>query len=473
MANVTNAEELQAKLRANMEKSAATEAAGADEASSPTAAFNSKTAKAPKSEAEKAADKQKRERTTEIRSNVAVALDNLRSKISQGRKSLMEAMSKHCYIAGYIVNNGPKTDFASKKIKKADGTDEYHIGLKMSSPSAPVAVAIMVPLELSAYFENNQFDVPENQTKIVSIKDKPFGDPSIAYRMEIKPYDEVFKFIMNYTDGTLKEHPTIVSEYIKGGKQPAHYQAGSDASALQITTKGALEKGNVTITVRHTYRSKIVTPTNYIAKKRYKTVKPSLSYSAEDAKALNTAYLGRFTKETKPKQGVGVIPLNFMDQDSTKNIFPSSDGKTINSSTFFATDGQPSWFANEQNGVEDWYLKDSATGTAVVVPASKVELVLKEEVTSNTGKTRIAVSSIPLGGANSDSPYKLDQATYGKILDLTSGQLTVEKIAAASPSKTKVGGKTVVKGSAIIKGAELAGLNYDEALAAIKASAQR
>lgn len=413
-------------------------------------------------------DAEARQKRALAASNVATSLSNKRANISPSKQRLFEAMAKHTYIAGYITNFNEKTDFSSKKIKTGEnGPEAYHIALRMSAPSAIQGVIIMEPVELKAYFEDNKFNVPENSAKIQALFDKPFGDPSMVYTPRVLPWDEVIKYMLDYTNGRIKEHPDIVEEYTKGGKKPVRYSAGADDSSIFASVRMAASSKTPKLQVKHSFRSRIVTPNNFISLKRYKVVVPSTTYTPEDAKAHIAAYLTRFTKESKSS---GKIPMGNLSVDCNKNFTVASGGKVIEGSTYFAVAGTPSWFSDSNNSIDHWYQKDAATGSAAKVPANAIRLVEKYEKQGKE-KVIIATASEELGSANAASNYKFDQATYGTIIALTKNGLTREKLSVKKAKMFKTAdGKEHARVSSVFKGEVLAGLTEEEILASLKSS---
>ena len=396
----------------------------------------------------KTEDKSARDDRYKRAANVAATLRHKQEAVPEGKKYLFEAMAKHAYVAGYITNYNEKVDFANKKVKN-DNLTTYHIGLRMSAPSSVQAVIIMEPAEIKAYFEENRFNDPANIAKICALRDLPFGSPEIKYVARVVPWTEAAKYMIDYTNGKLKEHPDLVEAYVKGGKKVVSHVAGDDTSELYVSIRMLAKAKNKKeepiepkIQVKHRYRSRIVTPNNYIALKRYETVTPKQSYTAEEAKQNIAVYLGRFTKESTANPGV--IPAGQLTPDCTRFFTVENGGKTISKSAYFATEGEPSWFTVDAKGngnsIDHWYLKNSE-GVADKLMGGQIHLVKKEAVSSTDAsgatKTRIVTRSTELGSATSSSSYKFDEATYGTIINLTKGCVTREMLAVKKPTIIK------------------------------------
>lgn len=438
--------------------------AGVAPTEKPTTEFNGKKEKDPE-KAQMAAIR------TAALSNIAATLQQKREgALSFGKKLLIQAMSKHAYIAGYVTNFNEKVDFASKKEKAVEGGPEtYNIRLRMAPPSSIRAVIIMEPVDVLAFFEDNRYDLPESAAKIQAICDKPFGDPSITYTPYVCPWAEITNYLLSKTNGRLNEHPEIVEQYIKKGPktQAKVWNANNDESYLVASVRYVADSGAKAaigaikvpkVCTKHSYRSRIVTPHNFVALKKYQTYVPGSTPTLPDketAKAQIKAYLGRFTKENTSKQ----VPMGHLSVECSRNFTVSDGGKTVDGSAYFAVAGEASWFANASNAIDHWYSKDQE-GRAVQIPAAKIELVVKEEKETSSGKTRIVTAYDELGSATSSSKHKFDKNEYETILKLTRDSVSVDKLNV----KTAVvkNGKAVVKVSSEFRGDTLAGLSAEE-----------
>lgn len=445
----------------------------------PTKEFNEQSSEKPAKVKDPAKEKVTAIRSTAL-SNIAATLQQKRKDtITIGKRLLLQAMTKHAYIAGYITNFNEKVDFASKKEKAVEGgPTTFNIRLKMAPPSAIRAVIIMEPVVLLAMFENNRYDDVDSATKLQAICDKPFGDPSIAYAPYVCPWTEVTNYLLSKTNGRLNEHPDIVEDYIKKGtkSQAKTWNAKNDqsyltASVKYVTDSKASALGDIKtpkVCTKHSYRSRIVTPINFVALKRYRTYKPGSTPTLPDketAKSQITAYLNRFTKENKNN----LVPMGNLSVDCSRNFTVSNGGKTIEGSTYFAVAGEASWYTNPANAIDHWYDKD-AEGRAAQVKATDISLVVKTEKESSKGGKRIVTACDEIGSATSSSPYKFDEATYGTILKLTHNSLSVDKL---NVKGTVVkGGKSVARVASEFKGDALAGLSADE-ITAILTSANK
>lgn len=418
-------------------------------------------AKLEKTDEEKEALRKARQEKATLTSNVAQTIrGRSQERASTPKGRLSEYISNNAFIAGYIVAQDARFDFFSKRTNKAEEgvAALFTIGVKMYAPSKPENVIINYPLEAEAAITD-----PKLTSEIANAA----ISNSAARIVKIERMDQIKDILSQKAAGYLKEHTAIFDPYYS--KKVKIAQPGDVVSNFEnvppvpclhtyLPLKAVSQQGTGSlVVVKALGRNKIITPKNYIARKRYATLDLKTSYTADEAEQLNKLYLSKFTKTNKQNRCV----IEALD-DNTSKFFdvklPDQNNPTsrIMASAFFPTDPSSNWFTN--NKVYHWYNKD-AQGNPVAVPLNEIKLVKKEIANPETGS--IKAIALPLKDITaSEGSYKFDRNGAHKAVCLAAGEmLTHEMIYKAPRSKAKSSAPKLV---AALAGNDVVGLTDDE-----------
>lgn len=413
------------------------------------------------------------------------AISNLHSqaakaltKLSEYRRNLKHAISKRARIAAYVVNNDSKFDLVAKKKD-----EQYNLEIVNKAPSAIKAVVITIPSKLAALQSKDPSTmspaemIPVNE-RLVELAESEDGDDLKS--IIVKPWDELAAFIQNETEGYLQEDENIFATYMDAkGKlyssirdidgSPVDHVKGSFLYIKFNTSTDAAR----TFSVKHSLRTKIVAPGNYIVMKKWDTAPIKGSYDPNEAAIMRKAYLDRFCTERSRKiNGVATTQPAILKMLSFKSasLVQEANGTIVDSAFFPATADfkTKAWINSDAaKHVAHWYDRTrvadgdkKSKGIATNVNPKDIALIVKEE---KKGGRFVAVTHV-LG----KSDYQFDSNNFPKIA-LAIGQKnlesTLEAINAAIQSKKGTGkkgtGKAKVK-TFTVSGTELAGLSLDE-----------
>lgn len=362
--------------------------------------------------------------------------------VGELEREVRELIASRLRIIGYICAKGDKIDFAaSGKIipgavdKENKPKKDYTITLKNSAPSSIQYVIIKEPTPLIMFKENlADMDKAKAYEQFNIFKNTPAQEESFS--IKYIAWEDMIAYVMAKTNGVIHEDPHIFTQYVKGsasGKQAAKiYSTPADikahngipaGSCLYLFAKLAKVKflknkeGQPTdvidtksvVTLKHSVRSKIITPANVIPLKRFQTITPATSYTAANANEMVRLYLSKFNSSTKNADDA--VAKNLRDPQ-----YFTTDGTGIIKSSYFAADGAQSWFANPANSVAHWADKN-ADGSAKQIAASDIKLVKKEDVPTKNGGTRQATLTEDLGAADSAAAYQFTAANFPKVFE--------------------------------------------------------
>lgn len=447
--------------------------------------------------AEEAAKWQAGQKLKENKDSVSKALMSASSKkVTELEREVRELIASRLRIIAYITAKGDKTDFAASGKTIQGTTDEkglpvkeYTIALKNSAPSSIQYVIVKEPTPLIMFKENLASMDPAKATEQFNIyKNTPAQEESFS--IKYIAWEDMIAYVMANTNGVIHEDTHIFTQYVKGsasGKQAAKiYSTPADikahngipaGSCLYLFAKLAKVKrlknkdGQPTdvvdtksvVTLKHSVRSKIITPANVVPLKRFQTVTPATSYTAANANEMIKLYLSKFNTAKE-----GAIPVAKKLRDSQGFTI---DGTGITKSDYFAADGAQSWFANPANSVAHWADKN-ADGSAKQIAASAVKLVKKEIATTKNGSTKIATLTEDLGAADSAAVYQFTAANFPKVFE-AAGALKLDfdelsKALAANKARRPKSGKAKDKKVTYVAPEALAGLSIDEIAAQLQ-----
>lgn len=358
------------------------------------------------------------------------------SKLGKAKIALKKALSKRARIIAYVVNAESKFEIVSKKNKEV-----YDLNVVNRAPSAIKAVVVKIPSVLNELRSKVAAtpDDSELESKLNIIATTVEDTTAVA--IVVIPWDEFAKFLQDECGGYLHEDDSIFVPFMdrKGkmyntpadipsdGKLPT---AGSFVYLRYVTpTQGATSARIYSI--RHSIRTKILAPGNYIALKRWQTKKLLASYNEADADSLIFAHLNRFCKVRKSdgKEAPAIVA-----QLSTKaSTLVTVKNGAIGSSLFFPKagidDSSRAWINSaDAKTVCHWFNKEKGSdGKAISahVAPDAIALVDKEKKTSKDGSTRYVAKTdelLPDGATN--GTYTFSSANFPKIHSALSGHIS-------------------------------------------------
>lgn len=412
----------------------ATVPAGAGAPATPTEAFGGA---APKGgHARSAASKEESARRMTLRNmfaSRAVQADSVPGRI----RIKFSEMARVC---GYTCGTNEKFDFAKKK-ESTPGSDEYTLFVKMTPPSKVDGVIVRYPL--TAWQELNRSN-PDAMNLAAA------DDPNQQFTTTIIPADSIINWMQQNTAGYLLEAEEIFEPVIrKAGKNVISIQTPADVPpskkgngvpakpAIYVDVAGTLKKkenGETTrpkLRLKSNYRTKLVTPHNYIAKRKFVTMPVKTSYSPDEIATYIRAYFERYyggvTKTNKTIEsvfahlsGAALAYFHPMVNDKGKHVLDSTE--------YFTGDASAS--AWNTITVKHWFQKNDR-GEAIEIPGTQVALAVREFVKDGDAEKPAAFRKTMIQDPAKAQPgaYVLDvNGEHAKIAAACKGGLTFEML---------------------------------------------
>lgn len=467
-----NAKELKNKLNNVAKESASAAAAVPTTESAPTDQFSANNTKKP-------VDEETKKKLSEIKQQAANMLMDLKAagsgKTSEHEKRLRDTVSKTAFVAGYVTKHDSKIDFAPKKDKATDTVD---IVVKQYAPTKIELVMVMVPEGLLDLFDK------QNDPTFDDRLAKYAGSTAdtTAYQIKYIPWSEFINWLLTYTQGYIGESRDLFNPYISKSKTitalgDVESPAGIPNGAyLYVASRNAKDTSKMFI-IKHTYRSKIVAPGNYISMERYKEINIPTTCTAEEAKNFIQMYLTKFTTSSDKKPAyVTKLSLN-----AQANVTVDATTNTITSTTFFPTSGA-SYFADPSHAIKHWCLKKAGPNETVVdetLPVAKLSAKYAVKTNKNGVETvKYKYDTEKLRDSDSvKSSYHCDAITFPAIYKATKNLLTINDLSLAAgavktaPART---GKGKVKAArSTLIGSELIGVDHNQLLNILQDAANK
>lgn len=360
------------------------------------------------------------------------------TRLGKAKIALKKALSKRARIVAYVVNAESKFEIVSKKNKEV-----YDLNVVNRAPSAIKAVVVKIPSVLNELRSKVAAtpDDPELESKLNAIASTVEETNAVA--MVVVPWDEFAKFLQDECGGYLHEDDSIFVPFMdrKGnqyntpaditgnGKLPT---SGSFVYLRYVTPtqkQGATTSARI-YSIRHSIRTKILAPGNYIALKRWQTKKLVNAYTEADADSLIAAHLARFCKARKSEGRE--VPAIVAQLSPKATTLVSVNNGAIGSSLFFPKAGSPeasrAWINSaDAKTVCHWFNKVKGTDGTVVseyVSPDAIALVDKEQKVSKEGTVRLVAKTdelLPDGATN--GTYTFSSVNFAKIHAALSGHV--------------------------------------------------
>ncbi len=408
-------------------------------------------------------EKEERKKNEEARrSQIAAEIGKSAVQLNSALGKMLQQMSQSARICGYVVKNGPKTDFVAKSIKdKATQAVHYDIRLRQSPPSSVIGVIIKYPARLLDAL---------NKGEELKFEDLANATQSAATVLQIEDKDAMPAILTSRAAGYMVEADEIFQPYYT---KSVHVSSLSDINVkkanipsrsclfTEIATVNRKGTADTVLRMKHSFRSRLQAPGNYIALKEVDTVPMKMSYSADEAEQMNDLYLSRFTVPRAGKNNE--IVMNAVTDDTRKVITvkdaeAGSNGiPVIVSTAYFPTNAGVNWSKDPKLAVADWYRKNP-DGTPVMLNLDEIRLVKKERYQNSKGNlmTRVVNRELRDTNASADS-YRFDpNGEHKAICAAADGALTFDTLDAWHPKK-KGGSKRSTP--AAIGGTALAGMS--------------
>ena len=356
------------------------------------------------------------------------------TEVSKTSVKIVERFSST--IKGVIINHCPELDARIDDERQANQSDFVTGMMTIVKPDGSTAE---VPRKTNEQFLNNK----ETLTMVT----------------EIKTYEEAVKYIVFYTWFSILEAPAIFYSFTKKtrrknseeynyqeiksaydlkGKSKASYSCVNKlieaSEAYKKRKEKAAEKAAEdptkkvrkpkALTVRDCfpmysdYRSrKLVVPGNFIAIKKYNTVSPKSSYTAEECKKYNAMYVNpAFGKKTD----VRTNKINSLDAESASLVTISGD--QVTASKFFAEQNSLVNQTEVIAGVKRWFDRTQFLTLADAKLVKKNEVAVPEKTVNNKvipATVKYTYDFVEFGTAGNT----LQNPEYANIVQATNGRL--------------------------------------------------
>ena len=426
-----------------------------------------------------------KQETREIKDTVQQNLyKSSQQAVSPLQREIRDLITARLRIVGYVTAKGDKVDFTTSSVTTTDSNGkesrEYNIILKNTAPSAIQYAIIKEPTALISLLkqstaEGAKLDAITEQFNIY--KNTPPREESFS--IVYIPWSGMVAYLMENTNGTIQEAPEIFTTYVKGAKEPVVYEKPEDikahngvpaGSCLYLSAKlGKIKKNKDTqeldtrsvVTLKHSVRSKIITPANVVPLKRFQTVSPATTYAKDDAAQMIQLYLSKYNKEQKTA-GTTYSVCTSLHKDCKE--FKVADRQIV-STSYFATAGDTSWFSDAAHTIDHWYNKNP-DGSAKVISGPNIKLVKKETVTTKKGTERIVTATDDLCAADTAGDYQFTSANFPNVFS-AAGVLKLnfedlsKAIAANKQTKARMGKSGKTKKQTYVEPGALIGLSLD------------
>lgn len=371
-------------------------------------------------------------------------------RVGSPRHALLSAMSDRAEICGFITPTTSKMEISVTRKQ-----DTCTIGLTEKMSSKIIGVIMRFPKEIVAAIDAEQDCAPQNSTIITysdgtQNKAEEFRAASqLSYVIDVKTYDEAVNWISTYCWGSIKESSALFVPFKKvttkkdGTKSEKEYKSPMDLKGgygfytlvnnlvkvqekLEKKSKEGKELKAPAMSeiypLKSSYRSKLLTKTNFIAAEKFETISIKKDgYTPDEAQLMNKLYVAPLFK---PTSKLTQTRLGSMASESAKlyTIDPANPG-VVSKSAFFPTDGK-TVLGTPEVAAYHWYDKTSE------IKADEIELVAKEvkTVKSKDGKTseKIVTKKVAFG----DTGYVYSDTTHPAIFAATKGMLQNENLKA-------------------------------------------
>lgn len=393
-------------------------------------------------------EKARKKHEMKLKKELAAKLsDRLRAQSNEAPSTLRELrqeFTKFARIIGYGTQYDAKTDFATS-TKNINSVKQVNLELKQTAPSKPAVMFVMVPTEIKNAIDDMTVSTIDTAglevTRKIIDKYATADDSMVAKSLVAVVFSEAINFIQKYTSGRLYESTKIVDKNYIGNKKAATVNREDSYLTTYISNnKKVLEDvktGNISyeqlIKLAHNYRSKIVTPINFIPRHIYKTLDVKEKYTAEEAAEYNKLYFARYCKSRKVKGMAVKAVLLTLSPESQNNITIEDTGNDtckVTGSSYFST-AETSKFYSDDCTVKHWYDKvpgagDKDAATPVTIKAKDAGLVLRAIKKSKENNDIFYNVSDEL---SRDGEYAFDPDGKHKVFaEASGGMLTFEEL---------------------------------------------
>lgn len=377
-------------------------------------------------------------------------------------------LSERARACGYTTAANDKCDFAKRK-DKAEGPDAYAIFVKMTPP--PKVDGFIVRYPVAPWQELSKSN-PDNMQ--VNAADSEEG----GFAVTIIEASRMISWMQQFTASYLLEAEELFEPVVrKAGKnviivstpadvQPSKKNNGVPAKpAIYVDVAGNMKPSKTgafsrpKLRIKSNYRTKLVTPHNYIAKRKFRTMPVQAAYSQEDIANYIDVYFSRYLSRTT-KAGKVIRSVFSMLSSEGRTYFHASEDSNgqwkLDATEFFTTDASASAWNTVQ--VAHWFEKDDR-GEPIRIPGLQVQLAVREK---ESAEKPISFKKLMITDPEKAQPgdYVLDlNGEHKKIADACKGALTFSMLskfyddAAASTRKSS--------GSGLGSGIGIMGLTED------------
>lgn len=396
-----------------------------------TAAFDGMEAAAPAPRAGRSSDPEAASKRSLLRN--LLASNAIQTESIQGK--IRMAFSEAARVCGYTTATNDKFDFAKKK-DKVDGVEAYTLFVKMTPPSKVDGILVRYPVD--CWNELNRSSADSMQLSAAQ-------NPNQSFTLTIVEAGNMINWMQRNTAGYLLEDEALFEPVIrKAGKNVMIVQTPADVQpskkgngvpakpAIYVDVAGNLKansKGTFTrpkLRLKSNYRTKLVTPGNYIAKRKFEVMPVKTSYTPDEISHYIDMYFNRYLSRTT-KAGKTIRSVFSQLSAAGRTYFHASEdanGKwQLDATEYFTGDASAS--AWNTITVPHWFLKDDH-GEPIQIPGTQVQLAVREQESADKP---IGFRKVMIQDPAKAQPgaYVLDlNGEHKKIGEACKGMLTFE-----------------------------------------------
>lgn len=300
-------------------------------------------------------------------------------------------ISKRAAIVGYLVPTPEHFDIGkTTSVDKASGRAVTTVGLRYVAAGAVKGIIVAAPSYALEEVRKCSLDPSADPDSCDVARANQENQP---YVVELQAADYFTNtFLTSESAGSIREdehiwQPTVINRYMPASRETvvtvydtlADVEEKAKANDDIIAGKNAVfaqsvyrkEAGSSIQTpyvrMKHSLRTQLKAPGNYVAARTYDTIEIRDSYPPEEAEQLNQLYLSRLLR-TKYKGTMVLETLSDDDTTLTISIDPDTNKKTIAGSRFFTTNPAESIMTKP---IPHWFNKDSQGKPELVDPIGK------------------------------------------------------------------------------------------------------
>lgn len=338
-------------------------------------------------------------------------------------------ISQRGAVIGYVTATNDKIDIVKKTTKEGDSDRaETRFKARMSGPSGCKAFIVAVPadaleqinLKLSGQIDEDHLDVEAAQNP---------NQPFVLVSYPTQSF--VSMFLTSIACGSIREDESLFEPYVMKSRSPKGVTVTSldsiDDVMGKINKDDAIVAGQCALytttsykqdgvgfqtpvtKVKHTFRTKLVTPSNYIAARIFSTIPIEATYPSELCEEYTKAYLDKFVN--RRLSNGNLIDTVAPDENNITFTTEANGTVKISRNTFFTTSPDESYWTH--NKLDHWFYRDAQGNPQKVDPIGE-GLVQKVATMSKKGTTQVRLAYKELKPEKGVDNYTLEFGPGGR-----------------------------------------------------------